>query len=97
MAGPAYGICRGELATLAAAVVGIIANGPAFELAGFGITAVIVPTGLFTTTVAVFALLDETIAALAARVGGDSVVVGKATGFDAVAAHGRADISNRTR
>lgn len=92
----AYSVRRGELAAVAAAVVGIVADGAVLELACLGIAAFVVSTRLFTPTVAVFSVFDNTVPALAARDGSDTAVRRETRALDTVAAHGRADVSNRT-
>lgn len=95
-AGATYGIGRGELAFLAAAVVGIIADGVTLELARLGVAARVVTAAFLSTTVAVLAGLDDAISTLASTNGSDPAVVGQTAGFDAVTAQGGADVANCT-
>lgn len=66
-----------KLALTAAAVVGVVADGVVLVFACRGITASIVAAVFLAATVAVFAGLDDAVAALAAANSHDSAIVGE--------------------
>lgn len=75
-AGAADGVGGGELALIAAAVVGVIAHGAAFKFAGLGVTAGVVAAAFFVAAVTLLVAFDDAVAALAAADGHDAAVVG---------------------
>lgn len=73
--GPANSVGRGKLAFIATIVVRIIADGVVLEFACFGIAAAIVTAARFSSTIAIFPGLHDTIAALAAANGHNALVI----------------------
>lgn len=82
------------MAVFAAVLVGVVADGGAFELAGRGVTAGVVSARGRAAAVAILAFLDNAVAALLARDGSDAFVVDKRGGVDTVAAEGGADVAD---
>lgn len=86
-----------ELAAFAAPFIRIVAHGTGLELACRGFAAVVVPTALLTTAVALLARLDDAVAALLAADGLHLPVVRQAIRLDRVTADGAANVADRTR
>lgn len=85
---------RRKLAVVAAIFIGIVADGVILELACRRIAAGVAAAALGATTVAVFAVFDDTIATLVAGDSDDAFVRGQTCRVDGVAAEGRADVAD---
>lgn len=96
-ASPADGTVRGKLASPAATVVRVIADGVVHEFASRGIAALVAATTLGSATIAIFALFDDAVAALGTGNGDDAFVVGKTGGVDTVTANSRANVADATK
>lgn len=79
---------------MTAVIIAIIADSVVFELASRRVAAGVIAARLGAAAIAVLARFDDAVAALVAGDGGDAFVVGEARAFDAVAAHGRADVAD---
>lgn len=90
----AYGSSCLELTLIAAVFVCIVAYCAAHKLAGSAIAATVGCTGASITTIAVFAFLNDAVAALLALVSLDSSVIRQAVGMDAIATNTAAYLTN---
>lgn len=93
-AGAADGAGGGELAAVAAVLVGVVADGAGLEAAGARVAAGVRGAVGLAAAVAVLAVLDDAVAALVAGDGGDAAVGGEAGRVDAVAADAAADVAD---
>lgn len=84
----------GEVAVFAAVLVGVVADGGVFKLAGRGIAASVVPARCRAAAVAILAFLDNAVAALLAGDGSEAFVVDERGGVDAVAAESGANVAD---
>jgi hypothetical protein len=91
----ADGLGGGELTAATAIFVGIVADGPFGESASRGIAARVASATFHTATVAVFALLDDTITALLSSDEGHFAVVGQTLSVDRVPVQSAANVADR--
>lgn len=73
----ANGLCGGELAVLAAVLIGIVADGIVDEFAGLWIAAAVASTACRAAAVALFVTFDDAVAAGLPGYGGNTTIVGE--------------------
>jgi hypothetical protein len=82
------------LAAAAAVLVGVIADGVAFELASRSVATIVVATSLCATTITLFIAFNDAVATLLASNCLDIPVVAQAVGLDIVVSNSAADVAN---
>ena len=92
----AHCVSRGELAVLAAAVIGIVTNRPALVLACLRITTAVAAAGFLPATITLLAVLDYAVPALAGADGVHIMIGCETVRLDRIVKEASTNVANST-